>query len=128
MAYKQNLPFPALLHHPFAALRSNFSGMDKSFSDTPVDGRTLQKCVQCSHFPSCNPPHGKESHSSHFHFFNLLFLQMDLRLGRRHIHVHKKLSISFLPKRTHSVSSPYTWEWCFRQPKPMVYSTLDCKL
>lgn len=92
--------------------------MDKNFSDTSVDRRMLYKCVQFGLFPSCNSPHGKEFHSSHFHFCKLPLLQMDLRPGRTDIHTHQKLSISFLPERTPSVSSPYTWEQCLGSPSP----------
>lgn len=82
----------------------------------------LGKCLRSSHAAGCNPPHGKELRRSHFHFCNLLFLQMYLVLGRTDIHMHKKASTSFLPKSAHAVSSPYIWVQCFRQPKPIVHS------
>lgn len=67
-------------------------GMDKNCSDAATDRRTLGKCLQSSHITGCNPPHGKELHSSHFHFCKRLFLQMYLVLGRTDIHMHRKAS------------------------------------
>lgn len=118
MACKQNLPCPALLYQPFAILGFDLFG----------NGWKLKRYYygqQEVGWVSAIWLHYRLQPST---WWGITQQPFSLLQGRTDIHMHKKTSIGFLPKSTHAASSPYTWVWCFSQPKPIVYSTLDSKL
>lgn len=128
MACKQNLPCPALLHQPFAILGSVPFGNGLKIAVTLLrTGGRWGSARSVAALQAALLRVARNYRAAIFTFASGSSCRCTwCWVGQTSI-CTKKASIS-LPKSAHSASSPYTWVQYFSHPKPIVYSSLDCKL
>lgn len=128
MAHKQNLPFPALLHHPFAALWSDFFRNRLKISVTPLwtGGRWTSVCSLVT-FQAAILHMARNSTAAIFTSASYPSCRWTWDWGGQTSMWTKSFPLASSQRELIQWAAQ-TPEQCFRQPKPTVYSTLDCEL